>query len=326
MKKRESYISSEIDSADTKAQYDEHVRRMLKDKDILAFVLKYSVREFADYTIEEAQAAIDGEPKIATHKVRPNAVETLENESNIPGEGKMYFDIIFYAKTKDAIRQKLYINIEAQKSFYPGYDLVTRGIVYPARLISQQMDIEFTADNYDGVKKVYSIWICMNTPDKKRSYEKVSDTIVEYSIKPTIVYPSKGNPDRIATGRYDLMSTVFINLNSEKTIKSKNTLISMLSTLLSNDIKPSEKKRLLQKDYGISMSHELEGEVNSMCNLSEAIEEKAIEQGLEQGKSVTIYDLVQTEVIPPAVGAEKLGITVEQLRKDMEAAGFHINE
>ena len=326
MEKRENYISSEIDSADTKAQYDEHVRRMLKDKDILAFVLKYSVREFADYTIEEAQAAIDGEPEITAHKVRPNAVETLENESNIPGEGKMYFDIIFYAKTKDAIRQKLYINIEAQKSFYPGYDLVTRGIVYPARLISQQMDIEFTADNYDGVKKVYSIWICMNTPDKKRSYEKVSDTIVEYSIKPTIVYPSKSNPDRIATGRYDLMSTIFINLNSEKTIKSKNTLISMLSTLLSNNIKPSEKKKLLQKDYGISMSHELESEVSSMCNLSEAIEEKAIEQGLEQGKSVTIYDLVQTEVIPPAVGAEKLGITVEQLRNDMEAAGFHINE
>ena len=86
------------------------------------------------------------------------------------------------------------------------------------------------------------------------------------------------------------------------------------------------------------MSHELESEVSSMCNLSEAIEEKAIEQGIErgieqgiergieQGKSVTIYDLVQTEVIPPAVGAEKLGITVEQLRKDMEAAGFHINE
>lgn len=342
MEKRENYISSEIDSADTKAQYDEHVRRMLKDKDVLAFILKYSVREFADYTIEEAKAAIDGEPEIAAHKVRPNAVETLENESNIPGEGKMYFDIIFYAKTKDAIRQKLYINIEAQKSFYPGYDLVTRGIIYPARLISQQMDVEFTADNYDGVKKVYSIWICMNTPDKKRSYEKVSDTIVEYSIKPTIVYPSKGNPDRIATGRYDLMSTIFINLNSEKTIKSKNTLISMLSTLLSNNIKPSEKKKLLQKDYGISMSHELESEVSSMCNLSEAIEEKAIEQGIEQGiergikqgieqgieqgKSVTIYDLVQTEVIPPAVGAEKLGITVEQLRKDMEAAGFHINE
>ena len=85
------------------------------------------------------------------------------------------------------------------------------------------------------------------------------------------------------------------------------------------------------------MSHELESEVSSMCNSSEAIEQgieqgiergikQGIERGIEQGKSVTIYDLVQTEVIPPAVGAEKLGITVEQLRKDMEAAGFHINE
>lgn len=81
------------------------------------------------------------------------------------------------------------------------------------------------------------------------------------------------------------------------------------------------------------MSYELESEVSSMCNLNEAIEqsleqgiERGIKQGIEQGKSVTIYDLVQTEVIPLAVGAEKLGITVEQLRKDMEVAGFHINE
>lgn len=46
----------------------------------------------------------------------------------------MYFDIVFFAKTKNAEREKLYINIEAQKSFCPGYDLVTRGVVYSARL------------------------------------------------------------------------------------------------------------------------------------------------------------------------------------------------
>ena len=69
----------------------------------------------------------------------------------------MYFDIVFYARYGNE-RKKLYVNIEAQKSFYPGYDLVTRGIIYPARLISQQMDIEYTANDYDGVKKVYSIW------------------------------------------------------------------------------------------------------------------------------------------------------------------------
>ena len=326
----DTYISSEIDSADSKAQYDEHVRRILKDKNILAYILKYSVREFADYSLGEARASIEGEPEVAARHVHLDAVHALENESNIPGEGKLYFDIVFYVRMHDGNRQRMYINIEAQKSFYPGYDLVTRGIIYPARLLSQQMDVEYTADNYDGVKKVYSIWICMNTPDRKRSYKRVADSIVEYSIKPTILYPPDGTMEEISTGRYDLMSTVFINLNSSKTVESKNTLISMLSTLLSADIKPDEKKQVLENEYGIAMSVELEEEVNSMCNLSEAIEERGIEKGIEQGiergveqgKIIATYDFIQSGMITPEAGAEKLGVSVEQLKNDMEKAGF----
>ena len=316
MKIKEAYISNTIDSAKDKIQYDEHVRQILKDKGILAYILKYAVKEFKDYSIDDAKAAIDGEPEVAIRSVRPEAVSTLENESKIPGEGKMYFDILFYAVTNDGYRQKMYINIEAQKSFYPGYDLVTRGIVYPARLISQQMDVEYTADNYNGVKKVYSVWICMNAPEKKHSYKKVADSIVEYSIKPTILYPHNATDDEIATGRYDLMSTVFINLNSQNTINSKNVLISMLSTLLSDKIKVDEKKQKLEKEYGIKMSKELESEVSSMCNLSEAIEER----GIERGRMYTIYDFIQSGMITPEAGAQKLGISVEQLKEDMEAA------
>lgn len=319
MKIKEAYISNTIDSAKDKIQYDEHVRQILKDKGILAYILKYAVKEFKDYSIDDAKAAIDVEPEVAIRSVRPEAVSTLENESKIPGEGKMYFDILFYAVTNDGYRQKMYINIEAQKSFYPGYDLVTRGIVYPARLISQQMDVEYTADNYDGVKKVYSVWICMNAPEKKHSYKKVADSIVEYSIKPTILYPHNATDDEIATGRYDLMSTVFINLNSQNTINSKNVLISMLSTLLSDKIKADEKKQKLEKEYGIKMSKELESEVSSMCNLSEAIEER----GIERGRMYTIYDFIQSGMITPEAGAQKLGISVEQLKEDMEAAGYH---
>lgn len=319
MKIKEAYISNTIDSAKDKIQYDEHVRQILKDKGILAYILKYAVKEFKDYSIDDAKAAIDGEPEVAIRSVRPEAVSTLENESKIPGEGKMYFDILFYAVTNDGYRQKMYINIEAQKSFYPGYDLVTRGIVYPARLISQQMDVEYTADNYDGVKKVYSVWICMNAPEKKHSYKKVADSIVEYSIKPTILYPHNATDDEIATGRYDLMSTVFINLNSQNTINSKNVLISMLSTLLSDKIKADEKKQKLEKEYGIKLSKELESEVSSMCNLSEAIEER----GIERGRMYTIYDFIQSGMITPEAGAQKLGISVEQLKEDMEAAGYH---
>ena len=35
---RETYISNSLDSAESKAQYDEHVRTIVKDKNILAFI------------------------------------------------------------------------------------------------------------------------------------------------------------------------------------------------------------------------------------------------------------------------------------------------
>lgn len=318
---RETYISNEIDSANYKAQYDDHVRHMLKDKDILSYILKYSVREFYNYSLEESKAAIDGEPEVATRGIRPNAVQTLENESNIPGEGKMYFDIVFYVKTKDTQKKKLYINIEAQKSFYPGYDLVTRGIVYPARLISQQMDVEYTANNYDGVKKVYSIWICMNTPDKNNMHEKVANSIIEYKIEPEILYSEDTN-EQIATGRYDLFSTIFINLKPSKTIESKHILINMLSTLLSQDISPEEKKKKLENDFHFPMSEQLEREVVSMCNLGEAIEEQGIEKGIQEGKSLAIYEMVSAGDISPELGAKKLNISIEQLKINMQKYDF----
>ena len=37
----------------------------------------------------------------------------------------------------------------------------------------------------------------------------------------------------------------------------------------------------------------------------------------------TIYDFIQSGMITPEAGAQKLGISVEQLKEDMEAAGYH---
>ena len=63
-----------------------------------------------------------------------------------------------------------------------------------------------------------------------------------------------------------------------------------------------------------------------MCNLSEAIEERGIERGIEQGKIFATYDFIQSGMITPEAGAEKLGISVEQLKEDMETAGYHIQD
>lgn len=62
---------------------------------------------------------------------------------------------------------RLIINVEAQRSYYPGYPIVTRGIYYAARMVSAQKSVEFTDDHYEDIKKVYSIRICCHVPGRR---------------------------------------------------------------------------------------------------------------------------------------------------------------
>ena len=323
----QNYLSEEIESADLNAQYDAHVRRILKDKNVLAYILIYSVEEFEGYTFEEAKAAIEGEPEVAARSVRPkkqspDAVNGQSNESKLPGEGSITFDIVFFVRTKSAEKRKLYINIEAQKSFYPGYDLTTRGVIYGARLLSEQMDVEYTADDYDGAKKVYSIWICMNTPNETKQHEDVADTIVEYAMNPKVIY-APGEKENVKTGRYDLLSVVMICLNNEST-DSENKLIGMLSTLLSSKLSKEEKKSVLETEYKLPMTAEMESEASIMCNLSYAISEEAERKGIEKGIKKEIFRSVQDGDYGTKRGAEKLNITEEEFIKEMSAEGYKI--
>ena len=96
----------------------------------------------------------------------------------------MYYDIrfsVYYARQKQRI--KLIINVEAQKEFRPGYSLITRGIFYGARILSSQKGTEFTGRDYDNIRKVYSIWICMNAPDY------IGNAISFYNIQKSDVIP-----------------------------------------------------------------------------------------------------------------------------------------
>ena len=272
---KESYLGHEIEVAgDLDAQYDECAKRLVKDTGVLAYILVYSVKEFKDYTLDEAKAAILGEPEVSTREIRAasKAVQCIANESSLPNEGKIYFDIVFNVITKEYVKEKLYVNIEIQKSFYPGYDLLPRAVTYGARLLSQQMDVEFEPDNYDGVKKVYSIWICLNTPFFRRYGAKVADTITEYSLSPKTLY-SNDEAKSTVSGRYDLLSIIFICLKDD-TMKSTNKLISMLSTLFSTKISVETKKTILEKDFNLPMTKEMEGAAAKMCSFTDLVAEK----------------------------------------------------
>lgn len=269
-------VSRKIDITDKKAQYDENVKYLLSEKIILAHILVYAVKEYSGMRPEEVVELIEGTPQVSKVAVNPaesNMPETIGDtvEDTIPNEGKVIYDIRFHALApeRDELIQ-LMIDVEAQKDYYPRYDLFTRGIYYGARMISAQKGSEFVDDDYDKIKKVYSIWTCMNVPDY------AENTITEYGIQKRSI--AGDFPDN--RGRYDLMSVIMICLSKKVVQAEDNTKLQrLLGTLLSSEMTKAEKKDIIESEYGIPMKQEIERRVNTMCNLSEAIEEQGIERG-----------------------------------------------
>ena len=277
MKSIDTSLANDIDATDGKSKYDAQVKKVLANKVILAWILKYTVKEFFEFSISDIEKCIEGTPEVAKVPVdaglsNMESIEGLNTEDAVPNEGKITYDIKFYVILPNGEHTKIIINIEAQKDSEPGYDLVTRAVFYCARLLSAQLGKEFTnktADSvkYDGIKKVYSIWICMD------SRKNAKDSIVEYHMQPNVLY---GNPTKIS--RYDLLSAVMINLGGHELV-SQNKLVNMLTTLLSSSLDKEKKKKKLQEEFEMPMSIEFEQEVEDMCNLSGYVEEKGRAEG-----------------------------------------------
>lgn len=121
-----------------KAKLDTEVKKLLAQKIILAWILQRNVREFFDMEVEEIVACIEDEPKVGTELVNPGETNTqitgMNSEDKVPGEGELHYDIIFYVKVPNGDNiMKMIINVEAQKDFYPGYQLETRAVFYLLR-------------------------------------------------------------------------------------------------------------------------------------------------------------------------------------------------
>lgn len=288
MMTQKTHLTRSIEAADEKAQYDEYAKRIVADKNILAWIAKYTVQELKEYSISTIVFCIEGDPEVSEVPVHPSrmkkkteAVTGLATEDKIPDEGEIFYDIRFYIITPDKERIKIIINIEIQKDFYPGYDLVTRGVFYCARMLSAQLDTEFTAENYDDLKKVYSIWLCLNAPDY------LADTVTQFSIKQeNIIGEFKKET------RHDLMSIVMICLNGKSCHKKISKLHGMLGTVFSEELSAKEKTNILEEEYEIEAKREIKEGIGSMCNLSDGIEERGIRKGIGRGRQQLLIEKI----------------------------------
>jgi len=307
---------------------DEYIKDVLADVQILSRILKYTVSELQELDINEIIGLIDPKQiKISKVPVDPGLtnrnygkIESNNTESTISGEGTAYFDISFsvYYQEKEL---KILINLEAQKSISPGtlyYHLENRIIFYLSRLISSQKNVEFFHDDYDSLKKVYSIWICLNPNSETGSID-------EFRFTQNTIY---GTP--LSFPYLDKMHGVVIGIPPTPNTKdSKNALLSMLEDLVTNT-KAEPKKQILSEKHGIVITSALERSISEMCNIGEYYIEEAIrkgltkgmEQGIAQGMAQGIYSLVSTlrelnqsnELILSKV-VEKFSLTEEEAMK-----------
>lgn len=304
-----------LDLAQAKIQYDEQCKKVLGDKNVLSWILQRTVREYAGMNREEIMKCIEGEPEIGSRRVNPgetnaSQITGMANEDKVNEEGTIFYDIRFFAwipKSREKIR--LIINVEAQKKYHTGYSLTTRGVFYGARMISAQLGTEFEIPEYDKIKKVYSIWNCMNAP------QYIGNAISEYKLEKTDLIP--GIPDR--RKEYDKLSVVMVCLNTKK--ETEDQFLGMLQTLFNTELAEKEKKERLEQEYEIQMENGFGKELSLMCNLSDTVEERGIqkgiekgieqgmEKGIEKGKLEMLFSLVRDHVLSSADAAKRVGMS-----------------
>ena len=273
-------IANAVNAAGDKAQYDTRVKRLLAQKSILAHILVKIVDEFKGMKPEDVVKYIEGEPSISVVPVEPglaNMEKTdatgqrivgLNTENTEINEGLVRFDIIFYVRMKNGLSQ-IIVNIEAQKDEPTEYKILNRAIFYVSRLISSQKERDFVNTNYDDIKQVFSIWICMNMDDNSLSHIHLTK---DEMLKP---YNWKGN--------LDLLNIVLIGITNEiPEHDEKYEMHRLIGALLSSELKEQEKLDIIEHEYNIPISQEFREDVRIMCNRSTGIEERATEKTSEK--------------------------------------------
>ena len=97
---------------------------------------------------------------------------------------------------------------------------------------------------------------------------------------------------------YFLSEYVTIQIERGSDDRSSERVLKLLEVLLSETAEADEKKQILQEDFEIKMTQNLESEVSGMCNLSNGIEERAtargMARGMEQGTVQSILSLMDS--------------------------------
>lgn len=245
---------------------DSPSKKALSRKDIVSFILKTFVKEYKDIPIQEIKDSLES-------GIDDKHIKTLESRDSSKNDDVIYYDILFYVTVPNT-NEKLgmYIDLEPQGSYSNSYSLIKRAIYYTSRLISRQKSIDFKKQDFNSIKKVYSIWLDIKPNSKNKG------CINSYSIKEEHLSGNYAKKE----DEYDLINIIFAYIDNKDIDSQYQRLMEFLFMLfIDEDIKPDIKLEKIKRSYDDII--ELDEELLNMCNYEQIIEDRAQKKGMAKG-------------------------------------------
>lgn len=312
-----SELENAVEMPSEKSKLDAQIKKFLRNKPILACILQRFVPEFKDCSVEDIEqkyivdASISYTTPVERDLTNLGEIEGISNEDVTVTEGRIYYDVLFLVRFPNQDNDEytsMYINVEAQAKFDPGYPLETRAFFYAARRFSSQLKSISKSTDYKTLKKVYSIWLVVG--DDIPDY--VDGTATIYKVTKENIIGAIDQDSDI----YDKMDVIMLRFSDDA--KLEDELLKSLQTIFSKKTTKEQKLEGLRQ-LGIVVDKELESEVTDMCNYSDYIERSARKEGIEDTQKENVIRMSSKGKTVDEI-ADLLGLSEEKVAKILQSA------
>ena len=95
-------------------------------------------------------------------------------------------------------------------------------------------------------------------------------------------------------------------------------ILDLLNVLLSSKAEPEQKCRVLENEFQIKMTQQLNQEVSLMCNLSKGVEDRGIAIGRKKGREEGREEGRENEKKATARRLQKMGMPIEVIAQSVD--------
>ena len=265
-----------LEAVSDEEQYDRAVKALFLNPRILAPIIKMTIPEFKDISVEEIIDSIgDISDKDAVDDISAKAANKavkLDVEQTSVSDKLIVYDVHFKIRnpvlSSEELLIYLYVDIEVQGECHEstlGYPVLKRAVYYVARELSGQLSILTEETDYSKLRKCYSIWICDGVPKEQQN------TMARFHMTKEDLIGKNNN----ASENYDLMEVVMICRGEDK---FTDGILDYLAGLFSHNIDRMDRYSHIKSDA------EATEEVRIMGGFGKALAEKSLMQGREEGR------------------------------------------